>query len=62
MVNRLLIQADNRQREAIKDAIIQFCGEQSIDVTVVKVSDEERILELKKELEEYEISNSITTD
>ena len=62
MISRLLIQADNRQREAIKDAIIRFCGEQSIDVTVVKVSEKERILEIKKELERHEISNSITTD
>ena len=50
MVDRLLIQADNRQREAIKDNIIRFCGEQSIDVVEVKVSDEERILELQKEI------------
>ena len=50
MLDRLIIQADNRQREAIKDAIIRFCGEQSIDVVEVKVSDEERILELQKEI------------
>ena len=54
MVNRLIIEADNRQREAIKDAIIRFCGEQSIDYEVVRISDEERILEIKKELEKWE--------
>ena len=50
MVNRLLISASPRQRELIKDNIIRFCGEQSIDVVEVKVSDEERILELQKEI------------
>ena len=54
MLDRLIIQADNRQREAIKDAIIQFCGEQSISVTTVRVSNKERELELRSELKKIE--------
>ena len=53
VIDRLIIEADFKQQEMIKDAIIRFCGEQDIDFHKVSISKEERILELKKELEEY---------
>ena len=53
VMDRLVIEATFKQQEMIKDAIIRFCGEQDIDFHKVPISKEERILELKKELEEY---------
>jgi len=35
----------------IRDHIIEFCGRQSIPVIQVRVSDKERVIELRKELE-----------
>ena len=51
VIDRLIIEANFKQQEMIKDAIIRFCGEQDIDFHKVSISKKERILELKKELE-----------
>lgn len=51
MVNRLDIQATTKQTELIRDHIIEFCGRQSIICVQVRVSDKERVIELKNELE-----------